>query len=139
MPDGVMNVLPDLRIRQSGNVDLAYLGKVNGPGTVYRKLGVEIDLTPNTNNQLIARSEYIVRSDIYLSERSEGRRNLAKEAVTVNRKKGAQRATDQQLEVCRGGGGPGGQKSGLLKGCQLGLPIAETTLVNNTLYPAVYS
>ena len=95
MPDGIVNVLPDLRIRQSGNVDLAYLGKINRAGTVYGKLGIEIDLPPDANHQLITRPEDVVRSNIHLSERSESRRHLAKQAVTIDRKESAQRATDQ--------------------------------------------
>jgi hypothetical protein len=71
-------------------MDLAYLRKINRARTVYRKLGVEIDLPPNANNQLIARSEYVVGGNIYFSERSERRRNLAKERVTVNRKQSSQ-------------------------------------------------
>ncbi len=93
--DSVVNMLPDLGKRQAGNVDLAYLGKVHRAGTVHGELGIEIDLSPNANHQLITRSEDVVRSDIHLPQRCKGRRHLAKEAVTINRKESAQRAADQ--------------------------------------------
>src|SRR5579859_3706009 len=134
-----MDVLLDLRIRQSGNVDLAYLGKINRPGTVDRKLGVEVDLPPNSNQQLVARSKHIVRSNIHFSERRESRRYLPKKAVTVHRQQAAQGAADHQLEVGRGGRSPDGQKPGLLKGRELGLRTVEATLVNDALNPGVYT
>ena len=61
MADGVVDMLLDLRIRQAGNVDLAYLGEINRTGTVDGELRVEIDLPPNANDQLIAWPEDIVR------------------------------------------------------------------------------
>ncbi len=45
-------------------MNLAYLGKIHRTGTVYGELRVEIDLSPDADHQLIARSEDIVGGDI---------------------------------------------------------------------------
>ncbi len=78
VPDRVMNVLPNLRVGQSGNVDLTYLGKINRAGAIYGKLGIEIDLPPDANDQLVTGPKDVARSDIHLAKRSECRRDLAK-------------------------------------------------------------
>ena len=135
--DGIMNVLPDLCIRQAGNVDLAYLGKINRTGTVNGELGVEVNLPPDADHQLITRSKNIVGSDVHLPQRSKGRRHLAKQAVTVHRKQIANGSPNQQLEVCRRGRGSDGQQSRLFQRRQLGLRIAQTALVDNALHSAV--
>ena len=53
-------------------MDLAYLGKVHRAGTVDGELGIEIDLPPNANHQLVSRAEDVVRSNIHLPQRCEG-------------------------------------------------------------------
>ena len=117
--DGVVNMLPDLCIRQAGNVDFPYLGQIDRAGAVHSELGIEIDLAPDANHQLVPRSENVVGSDIHLSQRSEGRRNQAKQAIPINRKKSAQRAANQKLEVCRSGRCSDCQQPRLLQRFQL--------------------
>jgi hypothetical protein len=63
--DGIMNVLLNLCIWQSGDVDLAYLGKIYRTAAVHGKLGVEVNLPPDANHQLITGSEHVVWSDIH--------------------------------------------------------------------------
>ena len=79
MADGVLEMLPKLRIRQAGNMNFAYLGQINRTGAVDRDLGIEIDLSPYANQQLIAGAEDVVGSDIDVAQRGKGRRYLAKE------------------------------------------------------------
>ena len=78
MADGVLKMLPKLRIGQAGNVNAAYLGQIHRAGTVDGDLGIEIDLPPYTNQQLIAGAEDVIGSDIDLSQRGKGRGDLAK-------------------------------------------------------------
>ena len=73
-------------------MDFAYLGKVHRAGTVDGELGIEIDLSPDANHQLITRAEDVVGSDIDLAQRGKGRGDLAKETITVDRKQRAQGA-----------------------------------------------
>ncbi len=74
--DGVADVLLNLRVRQAGNVDLAYLGEVNRTRAIDGELRVEIDLSPNANDKLITWSEYVVGSYIRIADRGKGRRHL---------------------------------------------------------------
>ncbi len=60
-------MLPKLGIGQPGDMNLAYLGKIHRTGTVYSELRVEIDLAPDANHQLIARSEDIAGGDIHFA------------------------------------------------------------------------
>ncbi len=99
--DCVMDMLLNLCVRQTGNVNLAYLGEVDRTGTIDGKLRVEIDLPPDANDQLIPRSEDVIGRDIHFAQRSKGRWHLAKEAVAIDRKQCAQGAPHQQLEIRR--------------------------------------
>src|SRR5271156_2875300 len=97
---GVVKMLLNLCIRQTGNVDFPDLGQIDRAGAVHGELSIEIDLTPDADHQLIPRPENVVGSDIHLAQRSKRRRNLAKQAITVNRQQTAQGAANQELKVC---------------------------------------
>ena len=85
-PYRVMNVLSNLRIRQARDVNFAHLRQVDRAGAVHRDLGVEVNLSPDANEQLIAGAQDVVRSDIYIAQGGKGRRYLAKETVSIDRK-----------------------------------------------------
>src|ERR1700753_131470 len=112
-------------------MDFADLGKVDRTGTVHGELSVEIDLPPDTNDQLVAGAEYVAGGDIHLAQRGEGRRHLTKEGGSVDRKQSAERAADQQLEIGRSGGGADCEEARLFERFQLGLPLAKAPLIED--------
>jgi hypothetical protein len=82
----VMNMGLDLFVGQTGHVNLAHLGKVHGTGAVHGDLGVEVDLSPDTDYQLIARAEDVAWGNIHFAQGCECCWYLAKERVPIHGK-----------------------------------------------------
>ena len=84
--DRILEVCLQVGIRQPGNVDRTYLRdrNVDLSGAVNAYVGLEIDLTPDSNAQLISRPDEIVRSNRRHIQRRKSRRNILKKIRAEN-------------------------------------------------------
>src|SRR5580658_3196762 len=69
---------------QSGNLNGANLGQINVAGTVHAHVPAEIDLTPDTNSQLIVGTNHIIwRNGSLIAGRKRGG-NAPKQVFSVD-------------------------------------------------------
>jgi hypothetical protein len=137
---GILNMLADLGIGQAGDMNCAYLGQIHRTGAIDRDLGVEIDLPPHPDHQLIARSKDVVWRDVHFAERGKGRGHLAKKRIAIHGQQSADGSSYQQLEFGRGARALERQLPGLIKGSLLRLGSIQATLVGeagNTVEAAI--
>ena len=73
------------RRRHPGDLHLANLRQVNLARAIDAHVGAEIHLSPNPNAQLVARADDIVRGHGNHVQRRERRRNLPKQALSIDR------------------------------------------------------
>src|SRR5277367_2604208 len=74
------------------------LWQVDGTGTINTDVGVEIDLSPDMDAQLIVRADNVVRRYRDLLDRRKGRRDIAKEVGAENRQHFASGSSNELLK-----------------------------------------
>src|ERR1019366_6707820 len=98
-PDMRLEKLLDLRVLQTGNIQVSNLGEENAAIAVDSGVDIQVNLSPRPNQYLVAGTDDVIRRDGNSIHGSKRCWHILKEAEAVDGKRLAQRRKDHPLKV----------------------------------------